>query len=132
MESSNLDSPQPDLHVARRAVWPWSAAGAAVGVVIALAVLGMGASGGEATEGMIYLTIVGTLPCSWLTLTISAHTPWAFVLSSWCLQGLLIGSAIGVATRSFRWSRDVAWLALLGGEVLVPCLLVLFTRGWWS
>lgn len=96
-----------------------------MGLITALVLLYIGAAGGEAAEGMVYLTFVGTQPSSALLTPIMApQTWWLFVLLSWCLQSSVIGVVVGAAAHFFRWSRLSSGLVLLAFEFLVPWTLL--------
>jgi hypothetical protein len=124
----NQTSLPPRGQAEDRRLWLWSASGGAIGFIIALAVLSCGVAGGEAAEGVVYMTFVGTQPCSFLlTPIMSPPSWWLFVVLAWCLQSSVMGLAIGAMVRFFRLSRLVSGLVLLAVELFVPgALLMLF------
>lgn len=116
----------------RRSWWPWSLAGAGVGLVIALALLCF-TTGSERAEGLFYLTMFYAAPTAWLLAPVSNHPESQvalFVLACWPVQGLLLGSFVGFSGRGGKWSRLKCWLILLALSIGVPfSLAVLFKFG---
>ena len=118
----------PVLATRRCAVWPWSLAGAAFGLILALVVFGL--SGSELHEGAVHLTLFCAAPTAWLLTGdyINRGQWWLFVLVCWPVQGLLLGTFVGWWGRSVKRSRLRSWLILIAASIGLPLAILLLLR----
>ena len=117
--------PRPGGLDTNRSLRRWSIAGAAIGLLIALVLVCLGAAGGEAAEGVVCSTSVATLPSSLLFAAFrSPPTWWLFVVLAWCAQASALGLGGGAMVRSLGLRWLAGGLVLVVVELSVPLILI--------